>query len=83
MGDALVEELASVGLAGLEVHHRDHTPEAVRHLAALAGSLDLLVTGSSDYHGEGKLNRLGENTTDPAVLEAIVGLASGAAVVEP
>jgi len=83
VGDALVEELASVGLAGLEVHHRDHTPEAVRHLAALAGSLDLLVTGSSDYHGEGKLNRLGENTTDPAVLEAIVGLASGAAVVEP
>ncbi|HEU5454327.1 MAG TPA: PHP domain-containing protein [Nocardioides sp.] len=83
VGDALVEELAGAGLAGLEVHHRDHTSEAVRHLTALADSLDLLVTGSSDYHGEGKLNRLGENTTAPEVLEAIVGLASGAAVVEP
>jgi len=83
VGDALVEELAGAGLAGLEVHHRDHTPQDVRHLTALARSLDLLVTGSSDYHGEGKLNRLGENTTAPEVLEAIVGLASGAAVVEP
>ena len=65
------------------MHHRDHTPEAVRHLTALARSLGLLVTGSSDYHGEGKLNRLGENTTAPAVLEAIEALASGSAVVEP
>jgi predicted metal-dependent phosphoesterase TrpH len=83
VGDALVEELADAGLAGLEVHHRDHTPDAVRHLTALARSLGLLATGSSDYHGEGKLNRLGENTTSPAVLEAIEGLATGSVVVEP
>ncbi len=83
VADALVEELEWAGLLGLEVHHRDHTPEAVRHLTDLAGSLDLLVTGSSDYHGDGKLNRLGENTTAPAVLEAIESLASGSAVVEP
>jgi hypothetical protein len=83
VGDALVEEMVAAGLVGLEVHHRDHTPEAVRHLTALAASLDLLVTGSSDYHGDGKLNRLGEHTTAPAVLEAIEGLASGSAVVEP
>ena len=82
VGDALVEELADAGLAGLEVNHRDHDEDAVRHLSALAGSLGLLVTGSSDYHGEGKLNRLGEHTTDPAVLEAIEAMASGTAVVE-
>ena len=35
------------------------------------GPLGLLVTGSSDYHGEGKQNRLGEFTTAPDVLEAI------------
>jgi 3',5'-nucleoside bisphosphate phosphatase len=81
--DALVEEMAAAGLAGLEVRHRDHDPEAVRHLSALARSLGLLATGSSDYHGEGKLNRLGEHTTDPAVLEAIEGQAWGSAVVEP
>ncbi|MFL6169148.1 MAG: phosphatase, partial [Ornithinibacter sp.] len=77
------EELVSAGLLGLEVHHRDHTAEAVRHLTGLARSHGLLVTGSSDYHGEGKRNRLGENTTAPTVLEAIEALASGSAVVEP
>ena len=83
VADALVEELVSAGLLGLEVHHRDHTPEAVRHLTDLARSLDLLATGSSDYHGDGKLNRLGEHTTAPAVLEEIESIASGSVVVEP
>ena len=31
----------------------------------LARALGLLVTGSSDYHGEGKLNRLGREHDDP------------------
>ena len=83
VGDSLVEEMAAAGLAGLEVHHRDHDADAVRHLPALARSLDLLVTGSSDYHGDGKLNRLGEFTTSPEVLEAIESLGSGTAVVGP
>ena len=81
--DALVEEMAEAGLAGLEVHHRDHSPDAVRLLTELAAGLDLLVTGSSDYHGDGKRNRLGEHTTSPEVLEAIEALATGTAVVRP
>lgn len=81
--DALVDEMAAAGLAGLEAHHRDHTPDAVRHLLDLAGSLGLLVTGSSDYHGDGKPNRLGENATRPEVLEAIEAQATGAEVVAP
>ena len=40
-------------------------------LAAIAERLGLLVTGSSDYHGAGKLNRLGENLTEPDVLAQI------------
>lgn len=79
--DALVEELTAVGLAGLEVHHRDHDADAVRHLTELAHHLDLLVTGSSDYHGDGKRNRLGEHTTAAEVLAEIEGQASGTAVV--
>ncbi len=71
VGDDVVEELAAAGLAGLEAHHRDHTPEATAALVDLAGALGLLVTGSSDYHGTGKVNRLGEHTTDPGVLEAV------------
>lgn len=69
--DSTVEELAAAGLAGLEVEHRDHTPDTRGRLRDLAQSLDLLVTGSSDFHGAGKKNLIGENTTEPAVLEAI------------
>ena len=35
------------------------------------------TTGSSDYHGTGKPNRLGENQTDPEALERIIAAASG------
>ena len=43
----------------------------------MADRLGLLVTGSSDYHGAGKENRLGENTTAPEVLAEIEARASG------
>jgi 3',5'-nucleoside bisphosphate phosphatase len=79
--DVVIEEMAAAGLAGLEVHHRDHDAAARRHLLDLAGALGLLVTGSSDWHGSGKANRLGECTTDPHVLAAIEAQASGTAVV--
>ena len=69
--DRVFDELAAAGLAGIEVHHRDHRPEQVARLSAIARRLGLLVTGSSDYHGAGKVNRLGENLTDPAALAAI------------
>lgn len=71
VADRVIRRLADAGLAGLEVHHRDHTPQERERLAALATSSGLLVTGSSDYHGRGKPNRLGENTTAPEVLDAI------------
>ncbi len=83
VSDSLVEELAEAGLAGLEVHHRDHDADAVLHLGDLARSLGLLVTGSSDYHGEGKQNRLGEFTTAPDVLEAIEDQGTGTSVARP
>ncbi len=79
----LIEEMTAAGLAGLEVHHRDHDAQSVHELTDLAGALSLLVTGSSDYHGEGKLNRLGEYTTTPEVLAAIEDLATGTKVVRP
>lgn len=69
--DRVIAELAEAGLAGLEVHHRDNPPAQVARLAALADRLGLLVTGSSDYHGAGKPNLLGENLTDATVLEQI------------
>jgi 3',5'-nucleoside bisphosphate phosphatase len=81
--DSVIEAMAAAGMAGLEVHHRDHNPEQVHHGLDLAASLDLFVTGSSDYHGDGKVNRLGENTTDPLVLQRIEDLATGVEVLWP
>jgi len=81
--DSVIEAMAAAGMAGLEVHHRDHTPEQVRHGLDLAASLNLFVTGSSDYHGAGKVNLLGENTTDPLVLQQIEDLATGVQVLRP
>lgn len=78
--DAAFGELARAGLAGIEVHHRDHTPAQVERLSSIAGRLGLLVTGSSDYHGEGKPNRLGENLTDPQVLVEIAAQGVSAVV---
>ena len=76
--DDAIRAMAAAGLAGLEVDHRDNAPADRERLRALAGELGLLVTGASDYHGAGKDNRLGEHTTDPAVLEALLGQVTSA-----
>jgi predicted metal-dependent phosphoesterase TrpH len=83
VSDAVISELAAAGLAGIEVQHPDHDDANVRHAEGLAHDLDLLVTGSSDYHGTGKVNRLGDRMTDPAVLQQIEAAASGVPVVRP
>jgi predicted metal-dependent phosphoesterase TrpH len=51
--DALIPSLADAGLTALEVFHPDHAATDVAHYRTLAASLDLLVTGGSDYHGPG------------------------------
>jgi predicted metal-dependent phosphoesterase TrpH len=66
-----IAALAGAGLAGLEIEHRDHAAEDRAHLAGLAADLGLFATGSSDYHGAGKPNRLGEHTTSAAALAEI------------
>jgi hypothetical protein len=75
--DTLIEQMCAAGLAGLEAFHRDHGPAEVEHAVQLADRLEILVTGSSDYHGTGKLNRLGEFTTTPEVFASIEARASG------
>ena len=72
------EQMIQRGLAGIEVYHRD-VPEAARSwLLDLASKHDLVVTGSSDYHGvAGKPNQLGENTTSQQMLDRIVKLGTG------
>ena len=55
--------LVAAGLNGIEVDHRDQNPNERAMLRAIAHELDLVITGSSDYHGTGKLNSLAENHT--------------------
>jgi predicted metal-dependent phosphoesterase TrpH len=75
--------LRDLGMAGLEVDHRDNPPDDRELLRGLAAELDLLVTGSSDYHGSGKQNRIGEHTTSPEVLEQIIERGTPERVVRP
>ncbi|MCU1514861.1 MAG: hypothetical protein JWO10_1951 [Microbacteriaceae bacterium] len=77
LDERTVSNLVDAGLSGLEIGHRDNTPDGKERLYELARKYDLLVTGSSDYHGLGKPNRLAENTTEPAVLEQIIARATG------
>lgn len=78
--DAVIDAMAEAGLFGLEADHRDHDQAQRQYAVDLAERLDLAVTGSSDYHGSGKPNRLGENTTTPEVLAQIIARGTGSTV---
>ncbi len=69
------------GLDGIEIWHRDQTLEQQALLVEIATSADLAMTGSSDYHGVGKLNKLAEFTTDPAQWEKLEARANERRVV--
>lgn len=49
-----LQELAGLGLAGIEVFYPEHSPEQEALYLALARELGLLVTGGSDFHGDNK-----------------------------
>ncbi len=71
------EMMIEAGLAGFEVFHRDVPEHARKWLIDLAKLHDLILTGSSDYHGDRKHNVLGENTTTLEMLERIIAQATG------
>jgi predicted metal-dependent phosphoesterase TrpH len=76
-------DLVAAGLNGIEVNHRDQDSSEQRSLDSIARELDLVVTGSSDYHGTGKMNSLGENVTHPAQWERLEAMANKRRVVTP
>jgi predicted metal-dependent phosphoesterase TrpH len=75
-------DLVAAGLNGIEVHHRDQNAQEQETLTAIARELNLVITGSSDYHGTGKLNGLAENTTNRAQWEQLESLADARRVVK-
>ena len=72
-----IERLIGEGLAGFEIDHRENTADGKRLLRDIAARHDLVVTGSSDYHGAGKPNRPGENTTADEMVTRIIERATG------
>ena len=74
--------MAQAGLDGIEVSHRDHTLEQRALLTEIAKQYDLVETGASDYHGNGKLNALGEFTTSTEDFERLEARADKRRVVK-
>jgi len=52
IADERIRSLRDHGLDALEAFHPDHSATLVDRYVALAGSLGLLVTGGSDFHGD-------------------------------
>jgi 3',5'-nucleoside bisphosphate phosphatase len=78
-----LESLIGIGLAGFEIDHRENTEAGKRILRRVVDSHDLIVTGSSDYHGLGKPNVPGENTTSDEMVERIIARGRGSRPVYP
>jgi 3',5'-nucleoside bisphosphate phosphatase len=76
-------KLVEAGLFGLEIDHPENLAEAKVRLRALAEDFGLAVTGSSDYHGTGKPNRIGQCRTAPEVVERILEQGRGTSPVLP
>ncbi|HEY1134046.1 MAG TPA: PHP domain-containing protein [Nocardioides sp.] len=80
LDEAGLAHLAGLGLVGVEVDHQDHDAAARSGLRDVARSLGLVTTGSSDYHGLGKVDHdLGCNLTAPDELERLLEAAASAA----
>jgi predicted metal-dependent phosphoesterase TrpH len=77
----VIADLARSGLTGLEADHPDHDASTRAELRGIAADLDLLVTGSSDYHGVNKFIDIGQETTDPEMFQQLVARTSGAELV--
>lgn len=75
--EALVRELAQLGLDGIEVTHSKHGAAEREAFGSLARELGLVETGGSDFHGENKPDvRLGSGkegnvSVDASAVEAL------------
>lgn len=77
---SVIADLATKGLAGVEIDHPDHAPEDRELLRGLAADLDLVVTGSSDYHGTNKTTPVAAETTASDAFDDLVSRAAGVEV---
>lgn len=74
VSQAAIRILAHAGLWGIELAHPENRADWIPPLREVALELGLEITGSSDYHGEGKPNRLGECRTETTVVDRLRAL---------
>jgi predicted metal-dependent phosphoesterase TrpH len=75
------KSMVEAGLDGIEISHRDQSEDERQLLREIVEQYDIIATGSSDYHGNGKLNQLAEFTTTPEDFEALEAKADARRVV--
>ncbi|MFC6324855.1 PHP domain-containing protein [Microbacterium koreense] len=80
---AVLAQMLDAGLAGFELGHRENLEPGIRTLRTLVDRFDLIVTGSSDYHGTGKPNVPGELTTADEMVARLIARGNGSAPVFP
>jgi predicted metal-dependent phosphoesterase TrpH len=74
--DAQIADLATAGLAGVEVFHPDQPDPA--SLLALTRDLGLIATGGSDDHGSLTGHRIGSHIAAADAYERLIAQATGA-----
>ena len=75
------KSMVEAGLDGIEISHPDQSEDERELLREVVAQYGIIATGSSDYHGNGKLNELAEFTTKPEDFEALEARADARRVV--
>lgn len=75
--EGVMQRMLDAGLGGFELGHRENLEPGIRTLRRICEEHDLIVTGSSDYHGLGKPNRPGEHTTSDDMVARLIARARG------
>lgn len=71
LGFEVIRKMRDKGLFALEVTHPEQRPEQQALLRGWCAELGMPYTGGSDYHGNGKPNRLGDGYTSAEVYERL------------
>ncbi len=79
--DEVIEDMAGVGLTGVEVNHPQQDDGERVRLQALCARLALVASGGSDDHGALTGYRIGTEVAPDGGYEQLVGRATGASVV--
>ena len=75
--EALIAEMRTAGLVGIEVYYNSYTTDIINQLVSLAKKFNLITTGGSDYHGLDDSNEtmMGDVTVPGESVERLIALA--------